>query len=124
MYTWRMSRSSRAVALALTILWVVAPQMSCFMPDTMTESEHQCCQQMANECNGSGMSHECCRTVVRPDVATFARASRAIGFDFSVAVEAFNTAPALSSHAVSTPIFDIGPAPADSSGTAPAILRI
>src|SRR5689334_206021 len=48
MYTLRMSRSSRALALGLAILWVVAPQMACFMPETMTESEHECCQQMAN----------------------------------------------------------------------------
>jgi hypothetical protein len=124
MYTWRMSRSDRAVALALTILWVVAPQMSCFMPDTMTESEQQCCRQMANECSGSGMSHECCRTVVRPDVATFARASRDIGADLRVAVEPFSTIPAFSSQAVPTPLFDISHAPPDSSGTVPGILRI
>jgi hypothetical protein len=94
------------------------------MPDTMTESEHQCCQQMANECGGSGMSHECCRTVVRSDVATFARANREIGFDFSVAVEAFNTIAAVSSQVASTPVFDISHALPDSSGTASVILRI
>jgi hypothetical protein len=110
--------------MGLTILWVVAPQMACFMPDTMTESEHQCCQQMANECGGSGMSHECCRTVVRPDVATSARANRDVGFDFIVALEAFNTPAAVSPQAASTSVFDISHAPADSSGTAPIILRI
>ncbi len=124
MYTLRMSRSSRALALSLTILWVVAPQMACFMPETVTESEHECCQQMANECGGSGMSHECCRTVVRLDVATLARANRDIGFDFSVAGEAFNTIAAVSSQVDSTPVFDISHASSDLSGTAPVILRI
>ena len=124
MYTLHMSRSSRALALGLTILWGVAPQIACFMPDTMTESEHQCCQQMANECGGADMSHECCRTVVRPDVATVARANRDMGFAFSGALEAFNTTSAVSSQPVSTPVYDISHAPPDSSGTAPAVLRI
>jgi hypothetical protein len=55
------------------------------MPDQMTESEQQCCKEMANDCSGSGMSHECCRTVVRADVATLTASNRGIANDFGIA---------------------------------------
>ena len=67
MYTVRMSRSFRGLVISLTMAWVLLPQIACFMPDAMTETEQQCCKEMANDCSGSGMSHDCCRTVVRTD---------------------------------------------------------
>src|SRR5262245_889142 len=91
-----MSRSFRTLAIGLTMLWVLAPQIACFMPDAMTETEQQCCKEMANDCSSSGMSHECCRTVVRTDVATITAANRGIAHDFSIAVWNSETgAPAL-----------------------------
>jgi hypothetical protein len=82
MYTLRMSVSGRALAFGLAILWVMVPQIACFMPDPMTEAEQECCEQMAHNCGSSGMSHECCRRVVRTDPATLAAASRVMAHDF------------------------------------------
>jgi hypothetical protein len=84
MYTWYMSRSFKTLAFSVALLWVVAPQAACFMPDAMTETEQQCCKEMANDCGGSGMSHECCRTVARPDVAMLAAANRALVQEFTL----------------------------------------
>ena len=85
MYTVCMSRSFRTLAIGLTMLWIVAPQIACFMPDAMTETEQQCCKEMASDCSGSGMSHECCRRVVRADAATVTATNRGIVHDFSLA---------------------------------------
>ena len=52
MYTLPMSRSFRTLALSVAMLWALAPQLACFMPGQMTETEQQCCKEMANDCGG------------------------------------------------------------------------
>ena len=54
--TLPMSRSFRTLALSVAMLWALVPQLACFMPDQMTETEQQCCKEMANDCGGSGVS--------------------------------------------------------------------
>ena len=83
------------MALSVAMLWALVPQIACFMPDQMTETEQQCCKQMANNCGGAAMSHECCKTVVRPDVGTLAATIRGIAPDFNVAARTFNAAAAV-----------------------------
>jgi hypothetical protein len=49
------------------------------MPDQMlTKAEHDCCQQMAQDCGAPNMPHACCRTVVRTDVGITAKVARGI----------------------------------------------
>jgi len=121
MYSLNMARTCRALASGLMILWVVVPQIQCLMPDAMTESEQQCCQQMANNCSATGMSHECCQTVQRPDVATVGT-NRSNGLDFTIAIHALHTS-VVSVHAV-TPAFVIGHELPQSPGIASLNLRI
>ena len=77
MYTLLMSWSVRASVLTVLLAWGLAPQLACFMPEqTLTPSEMDCCQQMANDCGGSTMSHTCCGTVARADVGIVTKAVR------------------------------------------------
>ena len=77
MYTVHMSWSFRSLVLIVAMAWGVAPQIACFMPDqTLSQQEKDCCKEIASDCAGSNMSHECCRTVVRTDVGIAAKAIR------------------------------------------------
>ena len=124
MYTLHMSRSFRVLAIGFTILWVLAPQIACFMPDQMTETEQQCCKEMANDCSGSGMSHECCRTVVRTDVATLTAANRDIAHDFSIAETSSETGGFFLSIAYAGNDLSRNLSPPIDSGPSSVILRI
>jgi hypothetical protein len=123
MYTLRMSPSGRVLAFGLAMLWVMVPQIACFMPDQMTEAEQECCAQMAGDCSGSGMSHECCRRVVRPDDATVA-AGRAMAHDFVLAESSAEVAgcPLLIASTVS--FFSMNSSPPIDTGPSSVILRI
>lgn len=69
-----MSWSFRALVLGVLTAWAVAPQLACFMPDqTLTKSEMNCCEQMANDCGGANMSQACCLPVIRTDVGIAAK---------------------------------------------------
>src|SRR5262249_35224504 len=58
----------RAFVLIMVLMWAVAPQLACFVPEqTPTQSEMDCCKGMAGDCN-STMSGACCRTVVQAEV--------------------------------------------------------
>jgi hypothetical protein len=66
-YTPRMGWSFRALVLAGILVFGLAPQIACFLPDQpLTQAEMDCCLKMANDCAPMNMS--CCRTVVRDDV--------------------------------------------------------
>jgi hypothetical protein len=106
------------------MLWALAPQLACFMPDQMTETEQQCCKQMANDCGGSGISHECCRTVVRPDVGTLAALNRGIAPDCSVVGTTHETFASAWSYGSNTHSLSSNHAPPHDSGGSPVILRI
>jgi hypothetical protein len=84
------------------MLWALMPQLACFFPEEMlTESESECCRQMASDCDEANMpQHDCCRTLVQPNVATSAKALRDLNPHFEVlaTVIAFET-PSL-------PLFD------------------
>jgi hypothetical protein len=66
-----MSWSFRALVLSVTLVCGLAPQIACFMPDQLTQSEMDCCQKMADLCGQMNMS--CCRTVIRDEVAVTAK---------------------------------------------------
>src|SRR5579859_3022170 len=68
-----------AVILALCV-WGT-PLMACLVPDTLTETERECCQQMSDDCGSSAMpdSHSCCKTTVQQIDAYLANSR----FDFS-----------------------------------------
>jgi len=68
----------RVLALALVICWVLIPQLGCFLPiNEMTQTESECCQQMAGDCGEANMQgHACCTGIVRPDAATATQAHR------------------------------------------------
>ena len=123
MYTLPMSRSFRLLVLSVTMLWALGPQIACFMPDRMTETEQECCKQMANDCSGSGMSHECCRTVVHSDVGTLAAANRGIGPESTVADITLAGAPA-AALTVSGNVAGQTHAPPHDSATSSVVLRI
>jgi hypothetical protein len=77
MYTLHMSWSFRALVLSVTLAWAIAPQVACFVPDqTLTKSEMDCCERMANDCGGANMNHACCRPVIRTDVGIAAKLVR------------------------------------------------
>jgi hypothetical protein len=61
----RWTGKSAAVVLALCV-WGT-PLMACMVPDTVTEAERECCEQMADKCGSSMMpdSHSCCNTTVQ-----------------------------------------------------------
>src|SRR5438045_8608896 len=62
-----MSWSFRALVLTAGVLWGLAPQIACFMPDqSLTQREMDCCEKMAGDCGQMDMS--CCQTVVRTNV--------------------------------------------------------
>ena len=72
-----MSWSFRSLVLTVAVAWGVAPQIACFMPDqTLSQQEKDCCNEMASDCGGSNMTHECCRTVVRTDTGIAAKVLR------------------------------------------------
>jgi len=122
-YTLPMSWSFRTLVLSLAALWALAPQIACFMPGQMTQAEQECCQQMGGDCAGSGMSHECCQTVVRPDVGTLAKL-RDVMPDDNVAERVFETESFflfVGSHPIAAPADETPPAP---SGISSVILRI
>jgi hypothetical protein len=86
MYTFRMSWSFRGLVLSLAMVWTIAPQLACFMPDeVLTEAEKECCKEMMQACGGMNMTHDCCRTVVRADVGIIAKSIRNSVPEFSVA---------------------------------------
>lgn len=61
-YTALMSWSFRALILMVVLVWGIAPQVACFMPEqALTQDEMDCCQKMANDCGQMNMT--CCRTV-------------------------------------------------------------
>jgi hypothetical protein len=61
----------RVLSLTLIILWVLIPQVVCFLPnEQMTEMEMECCKHMAADCGQANMQeHKCCTGVVKPDAA-------------------------------------------------------
>ena len=124
MYTVRMSRPFRGLAISLTMAWVLLPQIACFMPDAMTETEQQCCKEMANDCSGSGMSHECCRTVVPTDLATVNTANRGIVHDFSLAETGWETGASSLLNAYAGDCLSRNESPPLDSGPSSVILRI
>jgi len=94
-----MASRFKVLALKVALVWALVPQLACFFPETMmTESEADCCRQMAADCGQMNMpsSHECCKHVVRSDLATMARAPRHIVPDFeSAAIPATSEIPSL-----------------------------
>jgi hypothetical protein len=69
MYTLHMSWSFRTVALSAVLVWVLAPQLACFMPSQAAmPSEMDCCKGMAADCHRANMSQSCCQTWVRTDL--------------------------------------------------------
>ena len=124
MYTLGMSWPFRILVLSVAMLWAVVPQIACFMPDEMlTDVEKECCKQMANECGGTNMSHECCANPVRIDVGTAAKAIRHAAPQFQVAgILNIATTPALPAGS-RLPAQD-SQAPPHNSDISPLILRI
>jgi hypothetical protein len=106
------------------MLWVMVPQIACFMPDPMTESEQECCAQMAGDCGGSGMSHECCRRVVRPDHATIAAATRTMAHDFALVESNAEIAGSALLMASTVSYFPRSSSPPIDTGPSSVILRI
>src|SRR5215471_4643586 len=71
-----MSGAFRAFILTLVMMWAVAPQLACFLPEqTPTQSEMDCCKGMAGDCNPT-MSRECCQTLARTEVGIAAKVPR------------------------------------------------
>lgn len=79
--------------MSVAVLWALVPQIACFMPDSMmTQAEKDCCKDMASNCSGPDMSHECCQTVARPDAGTVAKMIRNVSPDFAVVGRTIDTA--------------------------------
>ena len=71
-----MSGSFRAFVLIMVVIWAVAPQLACFVPEqTPAQSEMGCCKGMAGDCNPT-MSQECCQTLARVEVGIVAKVIR------------------------------------------------
>src|SRR5437016_5667873 len=64
--------------------------LACFLPHTiLTESESECCKQMANECGEANMQlHECCARTVRTEIATAAKTVRRMLPQFEIVATA------------------------------------
>jgi len=68
-----------AIALFVVLLWGVAPQLACLMPDqALTPPEMDCCKEMASDCGNPSMTHACCRTVIRTDIGVTAQSTRSV----------------------------------------------
>jgi len=71
-----MSGSFRAFVLIMVIIWAVAPQLACFVPEqTPTQSAMDCCKGMAGDCNPT-MSQECCQILARAEIGIVAKVIR------------------------------------------------
>ena len=59
--------TGKLAALILALCVCGTPLMACMVPDTLTEAERECCEQMADKCGSSMMpdSHSCCQTTVQ-----------------------------------------------------------
>jgi len=120
-----MSWPFRILVLSVALLWVVAPQIACFVPDHRTAQAEDCCQHMAGECHRApDMAQDCCRTDARDDVATVAKHGTELKTQLSLVPAAFEAARVL-------PVNDLGRfaicgthAPPHDSDTASLILRI
>ena len=77
MYNSHMSWPFRMLVLGVAVLWLIAPQLACFMPDPMPmSSKMPCCKLMSHDCTGPKMSKECCRTLGSSDVGVVAKNTR------------------------------------------------
>src|SRR5262245_1319050 len=86
MYTLHMWWAFRGSVLSVVLACALAPQLLCFMPDeTLTQSEMDCCKEMASDCSSPKMSHACCQTVVRTSVGIAAKVVRNLIPRFDVA---------------------------------------
>jgi len=83
-YTWRRMRVLAPIVVAI---WVLLPQVVCFLPgEEKTETEMDCCQRMAGDCGKANMQeHKCCRSVVKADAAIITAAHRDLLPDSAVA---------------------------------------
>jgi hypothetical protein len=123
MYTVHMSLPFRILVLSVATLWALVPQLACFVPEEMlTEAEEECCRQMANECGGTNMSHECCPNPVRIDVGTAAKVIRHAAPQFQIAGILEMATPALLAGARLS--IQDGEALPDNPDTSSLILRI
>lgn len=88
----------RVLALILVIFWVLIPQVVCFLPsDEITQTEMECCKQMAGDCGQANMQgHKCCTGVVRPDAAIVTAAQRNLAPHTAVAPPYVSEATTLS----------------------------
>jgi hypothetical protein len=77
MYTLHMFWPFRGLVLVVLLVWGLAPQLACLMPEpTATQSEMDCCKGMAADCSTANMSQTCCQTVVRTDIGIVAKTDR------------------------------------------------
>jgi hypothetical protein len=76
MYNLNMSWSFRTLVLSVAALWVIAPQLACFMPEPASMSKMPCCKMMSHDCSGAKMSKDCCRTLGASDVGVVAKDTR------------------------------------------------
>jgi hypothetical protein len=77
-----MLRAFKVLALTVTMLWALMPQLACFFPEDV-HAPSECCKRMAGDC---------CETTVREDVAAPAKEIREFTPHFQVAAFAV-TAP-------------------------------
>jgi len=120
-----MSWSFRFLVLSITLLWAAAPQIACWMPDHhMTQEERDCCEQMAHECHrGPSMSHDCCQTDVRDDLATSGkRIDPRPDFDFPITWN--DVARSLTAIAMNSVAIQNSHSPPHEITTASTVLRI
>ena len=119
-----MSWSLRVLVVTVTLIWGLAPQLACFMPDqALTQHEMDCCEQMAGTCSQTDMS--CCRPVVRTDVPGLAaRPVRNIGPDVHIAPRPVSIAGTVPANVLAEFPIQNDHAPPPDVGSFSLILRI
>jgi hypothetical protein len=118
-----MSWSFHALVLGVAVIWGLAPQIACFIPDQpRTQHEMDCCEQMAGECGRMEMS--CCQKVVRTDtVGITAKAVRHVAPQTDIAPKPLPVSIALPIYLGDSSIRN-DHAPPHDIGASPLVLRI
>ena len=66
--------ATKFCVVLLAVLLFTMPTLACVFPTTgLTETERECCKQMADKCGGAMMptSHSCCKRLADSDVSGF-----------------------------------------------------
>ena len=124
-YNFDVSWFRQIGAILMAVFFVGTPALACLLPDAqLTAEERQCCQHMAEMCDGTGMpaSHSCCAPVAQP--VNHALQSGKISIPAPVASSALFSIPVLQFRGFDKEVAFLAASPPQSPPNKVPVLRI